>query len=308
VVLVLAVLVSVAQAVENVPAVESKTSGMMDYAGDLCDRLNEVWVYRCGVFAAVGGLFLLIPIYMNTLYEVDTDVNITYPALLVLFGSIFAGVNGYFMGVQSALIYVILYSVVCVKKVREIIAAIYQEIETDYVDEGPLYYGACPLFLSYYALGINNETKGDLGNGLYVVPFPSAIGASVWVWAIYGIWRLLYFIYTLTPLYKEEVPSVEIPADEQVSAQDALENIAGQLEKGQIEERKLEKRQSEERQPEKRQVEERQPEERQPEKKPRILKPVLAKEDSESGSAMQTHLGVNLSVGLLAAALATLCM
>jgi len=284
----------------------------MDYAGELCGMvcdflhgLNEVWVYRCGVFAGVGGLFLLIPIYVNTLYVVDADVDMGYTALLVLSGSIFAGVNGYFMGVQSALIYVILYLALCVGKVGEIFGAIFGILAALLGTHVEIFnYGAAPLVFFYYVGKIDNAAKTELGKGLYLLPLLTAIGASVWVWAIYGIWRLLYFIYTLTPLYKEEVPSVEIPADEQASAQDALEeNIAGQPEKGQIEEKKLEERQPEERKPD-----ERQPEERQPEKKPRILKPVVTEEDSESGSPMQGHLRVNLSVGLLAAAVATLCM
>jgi len=284
VVLVLAVLVSVAQAVENVPAVKSKTSGMMDYVGELCDMVcdrlhgvNEVWVYRRGVFAAVGGLFLLIPIYVNELYEVDKKADITYTALLVLSGSMFAGVNGYFMGVQFSLIYVILYGVVCVEKVKVIIYTILGKLTAPLAAYPRISnYVVDPLILRRYIERIGKAAKNFLGKGLYVVPFLSAIGTTAWVWVIYGIWRLFYLIYTLTPLYKEEkiieAPSLDVPTEE------IRENVPKKIE------------------------------EKLPEKKPRILKPVVTKEDSESGSAMQTHLGVNLTVGLLAAALATLCM
>jgi len=288
VVLVLAVLVSVAQAaaaaVGNVPAVESKTSGMMDYAGELCgmvcDRLhgvNEVWVYRCGVFAGVGGLSLLIPIYMNESYMVHTDVDYIYTALLVLSGVIFAGVNGYFMRVQFSLLYVILYGVICVEKVQEIIKAILGILEG--LLHGSIFdYGAFPLFLGYYAYRIGDALKNSLGKGLYLVPFLSAIGTSVWVWAIYGIWRLFYLIYTLTPLYKEEkiikASSIDGPTEE------IRENVPKQIG------------------------------EKLPEKKPRVPKPATTKTKDKSGceSAMQGHPAVNLTVGLLAAALATLCM
>jgi len=278
VVLVLAVLVSVAQAVENVPAVKSKTSGMMDYVGELCDRVNEVWAYRCGVFAGVGGLFLLIPIYVRTLYKVHKDVDYIYTALLLLSALIFAGVNGYFMPVQFSLIYVILYGVICVEKVMEVVFRPIFGTLSGLLPKGIHYYGALPLFLYWYAEKIDKTDRNYLGKGLYLMPFLSAIGASVWVWAIYGIWRLFYFIYTLTPLYKEEkgieASSIDGPTEE------IRENVPKKIE------------------------------EKLSEKKPKVPKPATTtiKVKSESGSAMQGHLAVNLTVGLLAAALATLCM